>query len=179
MAGGADTAAAGPIRDALARDALRGDARPADSARATWLRQCAAAPNGESLPGRPVRRRVVYPREDPVARTVAERLVARAEFDLSTLLGVRAAEPGATVTAAGLAAEPFARALADRNDLAVVMPLSHHWAGDCGPLTPAGDGWGLVEPLVETRAYALVRGSGARILTDREGLVIEPMGPRR
>jgi hypothetical protein len=176
--GPADSAAGPGIREALARDALRGDARPADPALVAWLRHCATDSNGESPPAGPVRRRVVYPRGDPVARALAERLVARTESDLSTLLGVPAVMPGGTVTAAGLDPEAFASALTDRNDLAVVTSLPHRWAGDCGPLAGLV-GWGLVEPLVETRAHALVRSGAGRLVSDRDAVLFEPAGAPR
>jgi hypothetical protein len=86
---------------------------------------------------------------------------------------------GTTVTAVGLGPEPFGLALAQREDLAVVIPVFPYGAFDCGPLAALADGWGLVEPLVETRAHALVRAGAARVVNDRDGLVIEPAGPRR
>jgi hypothetical protein len=176
-----DAAVVNPIRAELARDALRGEGRPADSTLVQWIAGCTAAsdagpPRGVSV-GR--RRRVIYPREDAVARALAERLVARAESDLSALLGFPAVAAGTTITAVGLDLEQFTRVVAEREDMAVVMSLSHHGAFDCGPLAALGDGWGLVEPLVETRAHALVRTGAARVVNDRDGLVIEPAGPRR
>jgi len=175
-----DPAGVAPIRVALARDALRGEGRPADSTLAPWIAACTGASHGGPPPGASVgRRRVIYPREDAVARALAERLVARAESDLSTLLGFPAVAVGTTVTAVGLGPEPFGQALAQREDLAVVIPVFPYRAFDCGPLAALADGWGLVEPLVETRAHALVRAGAARVVNDRDGLVIEPAGPRR
>ena len=171
--GSRDATARAAIRAELARDALRGEGRPAD-----W--ECAGASNGGPSPGQSVgRRRVIYPREDVVARALAERLVARAESDLTALLGFPAVLAGTTVTAVGLEPESFTRAVAAREDLAAVMPVLRSDAADCGPLAAPGAGWGLVEPLVETRAHALVRTGAARVVSDRDGLVIEPAGSRR
>ena len=179
-AASSDPMVVAPIRAELARDALRGEGRPADSTLAQWVLSCTGASDGGPPPGVAVgRRRVIYPREDAVARLLAERLVARAESDLATLLGFPAVVAGTTVTAVGLAPESFTRAVTEREDLAVVMPLFPYGAFDCGPLAALGDGWGLVEPLVETRAHALVRTGAAQVVNDRDGLVIEPAGPRR
>jgi hypothetical protein len=175
-----DPAALAPIRAELARDALRGEGRPADSTLAQWVLSCTGASDGGPPPGASVGRpRVIYPREDAVARALAERLVARAESDLSTVLGFPAVLAGTTITAVGLDPESFTRAVTERQDLAVVMPLFPYGAFDCGPLAALGDGWGLVEPLVETRAHALLRTGAVRAVNDRDGLVIEPAGPRR
>lgn len=175
-----DTVAAAAIRAGLVRGPLRGEGRVPPPELVAWADRCRIlAEGGSRSGGAPARRRrVVYPRDDAAARALAERLVARAESDLSVLLGQPAAPSGTTVTAAGLDPDAFARALAEPDDLGLILPLFHHGAGECLPLTGLPAGWGLIEPLVETRPHLLVRPGTPRVVRDRDGVVIEPAARR-
>jgi hypothetical protein len=171
-----DPAAVAGIRDELASGALRGEGRPPEPDLVSWADRCSAA-RADSVRDTSVaalRRRVVYPREDPAARALAERLVARAETHLTTLVGPSAAPPGTTITAAGLDAPSFARALAEPQDLGLVLPVYPLGAQDCLPVASLATGWRLMEPLVETRAQLLVRPGATRLVRDRDGIVLEP-----
>jgi hypothetical protein len=175
-----DTAAAEGIRAGLVRGPLRGEGRSPAPELVTWVDHCKLLADGASRSGgAPAgRRRVVYPRDDAAARALAERLVARAESDLSVLLGLPAAPSGTTVTAAGLDPDAFARALAEPDDLGLILPLFHHGAAECLPVTGLPAGWGLIEPLVETRSHLLVRPGAPRVVRDRDGVVIDPAARR-
>lgn len=175
-----DGAVAPSFLTALAQDAAGDDGRPADADAAAWLARC--IPETDTVPGPRAEarvRRVLYPREDTVARAVAERLVARAESDLSALLGPAAFTGVTTITAVGLDPEPFARALLEREGLALVAAVLHQGDASCAVLDSLGRGWGLMTPLIETRPHALVRRGSARVVWDQSGLVIEPVSGRR
>ena len=136
------------FRMGLARDAVRADARAADGP--YWWSDttgCAAqtvrsAPASVSTPN------VVYPREDAVARALAERLVA--------ILGGRA-------TAVGLAPNAFASSLTSGSEQAYVLPLRRTTRDRCRSIGElfGSAAWlgaqGAIVPLIHTRLRAVVR----------------------
>jgi hypothetical protein len=119
----------------------------------------------------------VYPREDRVARRLAERLVARADSYLAALAGT-AVGRGGTVTAVGLSPAALDSALQRRDDWVVLVPAYPTSVTSCAPLGPLGSGWRTVIPLVETRAHALVESATAHVFLERYGLVIGPVPQR-
>jgi hypothetical protein len=139
--------------EALARDVVPGDGRAAPPADAA-----AACSSGAVAPG--LRHRVVYQRGDPVARAMAERLVARADAELAQLLGGDRTRGG--VTAVGLADADFDAARARGDDLAYVVA------------TRGADPPRCAAPLVQTRAHALVRRGTGRVVRDRDGVRLDP-----
>jgi hypothetical protein len=170
-----DTAALAAIRTELARDVVRGDARPANAESIDGVAGC-GEPVDSGTPVRPPRRlRLVYPRDDPVARRLAERLTARAERYLAVLAGWA----GGAVTAAGLSTAGVDSALAAGDDWAVLLPVGSSHPGSCGPGSAVSRDYRVTVPLVETRPHALLRPGSARIVRDRAGVVIEPPVPRR
>ena len=141
------------LRASLARDAVHSEARAAQPP--YWWdggRACGAVldtlPATQAADGHS--NRVVYRRDDRVARGLAERLVA---LDPRTV-------------AAGLAPDDFARALHDGGDLAYVLDLPHESLSPCedfGELR-SGAPWlassvganARVVPLIDTRETAIV-----------------------
>lgn len=147
--------------EALARDAVPGDARP--------LQPEAGAPGcplagGDGAPI-PLRPRLVYRRRDPVARALAERLVARADFELAALLGE--GHNRGSVTAVGLPDADFAAARGGGEDLGYVVIVDPAAPPPCSA------------PLVQTRAYVLVREGVGRLVRDARGARLEPGRPRQ
>jgi hypothetical protein len=154
------------FRSALARDAVRADARPAeppfwwgDSTGCLTGREGVAARGWGSS-------RVAYPRDEPVARALAERLVALAASSRSssrdsalTLLAPALAEAGARATTVGLEPIAFWSALRNGSELAFVFPL------DRASLTHCVDVRGAIAPLIDTRVTVVVR-------RDRLGLTV-------
>jgi hypothetical protein len=137
------------LRASLARDAVRADARAAESP-VWWTSGCeptqAAAP---PITGRqsPV---IVYRNDDPVARGLTERLVA---------VGRRA-------TAAARTPAEFARALRAGNELAYVVALPRAPLGPCfdlaallssAPWLGGGSMSDALVPLVDTRDKAVMK----------------------
>ena len=123
----------------------------------------------------PARARVVFPRDDAVARDLADRLVARADGDLASVVG---AVPR-SIRTAGLDPTEFDAALAAGGEFAFVVSLPRAPGDGCratagllarAPWLSAGDGSlaAAVVPLVETRSYLLLRGPVAAAL-DRDG----------
>ena len=146
-------AASAELRGALARDAVRADARAAQPPYTWETRGCEGTATGDGAPAP----QVAYRRDDPVARDLAERLVA---ID-------------GTVTATGLPSDSFAAALATGTHAVyvVALPITTDEGDGCAalPERPAG---ALVVPLVETRAHAIVRAG-------TPPLVLAPGAPLR
>lgn len=167
------------FRSTLARDAVRSDARPAEGPH--WWSDVASC---ETLAARerttsspPVRSRVVFRRDEPTARALAERLVALAAIGRSdardsslALLAPALLETGARATAAALSSQDFATALRAGSELAFVVSLPRHSLAPCrdverllmsAPWLATGQSpvelSRRVAPLVDTRLHAVVR----------------------
>ena len=158
------------LRASLAGDAVHAEARPA--APPYWwsgIQGCtsisAAGSAAGASGGRPSRR-IVYRRNDGVARGLAERLVA----------------VGRGMSAAGLAPSDFARALRDAQDLAYVFDLPRASLSPCQDLTVlvsaapwltdgAGNGPSADKllPLIDTRARAIVNRDHVSAMIDWDG----------
>lgn len=158
------------LRASLAHDAVHAEARPA--APPYWwsgIQGCASTqPAGSAAiasGGRPSRR-IVYRRNDGVARGLAERLVA----------------VGRGISAAGLAPSDFARALRGGQDLAYLLDLPRASLSPCQDLTVlaaaapwvtngASDGPSAdkLVPLIDTRARAIVNRDRVSAMIDWDG----------
>jgi len=167
------------LREALARDAVRAEARASEPAGTGGTGPaCAsvAAPVAlgarDALPAPPPPgqgERVVYPREDPTARELAERLVALA-----------ARRPGPAVpawvtwlprVAEGLSADVFAVALRGRSEAAFVLPRPLDSALPCALRLEAGPGWAL-RPLVDARRRVIAGDDVAGLAVDGDGTLL-------
>jgi hypothetical protein len=147
----ADTVA---FQTALARDAVRADARAA-AAPFWWEPRvaCLAPPARETRQA--ATRAIAYPLDDPVARDLAERIVALA---------------GPEVTARALAADSFAAALRLESQRGYVLRVPRHAPVPCRETAswPAG---ASVIPLVDTRPYALLRHGSPALLVEWDGAI--------
>lgn len=138
------------VRDDLARDAVRANARRAEMP--MWVfepQMCFGRATGPNT-----RPRIAYRGDDPVARTIAERLVALGSSraaDTSALarLDAALAPPGTRLTAAPLSGAAFDAALRGGSETAVVFSVTYHSARIC-----AG---ARIIPLVDTRWQAVLR----------------------
>jgi len=136
------------FRVGLARDAVRADARAAEGP--YWWTDTAGcvAPTVRTALAPAGTHGVVYPRDDAVARSLAERLVA--------ILGDRA-------TAVGLAPDAFASALASGSEHAYVFPLARATRDRCRSIAAlfGSAAWlgvqSAIVPLIDTRLRAVVR----------------------
>jgi hypothetical protein len=140
----------------LARDAVKADARPAQPP--YWwetLPSCAGA--SSPAPPRARSSRIVYPAGDPVARGIAARIVALTK--------------GSTpLTAGALEAADFEAALRSQSERAYIVPMPRESLASCRP----EDTWPAdvtLEPLIETRAHAIVRRGTPPIGVDWDGTV--------
>jgi len=181
-AGAADT-----LRAALARDAVRADARAAVPP--FWwqdMRDCAntvsIVPDATADSRAALASRIVYPRDDAVARQLAQRLVALAAMRS----GPRASSPVAdlspelaattTLVAEGLDTAPFAAALSAGRALAYLIPLAAPPAAPCERLAGLRSAapWlsaDLIVPLVQTRSTAIVRRGRVSFVIDWDGVI--------
>ena len=194
------------FRDRLARDAVRGDARGAESP--LWwndLDECdePEAPRGvvvgepPDISDMPAVRDIVYSSADPVARDLAERIVALATPDsdrspdakaVRAVLFGASAEPRA-VTAKELGQLMMARRLRAGSDLAFVISIPRRPSDLCFEaqklrdripwLGVVGKPDGALIPLVDTRRHAIARRDGLGIHFDWFGrLFISDMASR-
>ncbi len=106
----------------------------------------------------PAARRIVYDRTDRTARDLAERLVARAELGPGTV-------------AAGFAPDAFAAALEAGNEWAYIYVLQPRPFGDPCETVKALPARRVLQRLVETRSFAIVRRGLPRLTVDWGGIV--------
>jgi hypothetical protein len=157
VAGSLDSAA----RLSLARDAVQTEARPAQSQ--AWWNNGPCALSVSMKAAVPTATRVVYQTTDPVARQLAERIVA--------LAGDR---PPLSVM--GLDPVRFADALERGNDAGYIVALPFRSVAPCRESAE----WtrrGYPEPLIDTRSRAIVRRGSPALTVDYDGtLRIVPPG---
>ena len=152
------------LRESLARDAVHAQARAAQSPYWwTGAPTCRAAL--DSLPVRGAAdhhsNRVVYHRDDGIARGLAERLVALDARSVSL----------------GLSADEFARALRDGSELAYVLDLSRVSLSSCSDLDElwstapwlASDAAAKLVPLIDARETAILTRNRVSISIDWSG----------
>lgn len=178
-ADGADQA----LREVLARDAVRADARPSVLSGGTEAGtgpgpacESVAAPVASGPGGKPPAPppageggRIVYPRGDATARDLAERLVALA-----------ASGPGPAVpvwvthlprVAEGLSDAAFAEALRRRSGTAFVFPQPSESALPCAFLIGSGPGW-MLRPLVDGRSHLIAGDDIAGLALDGDDTLL-------
>lgn len=148
---GRDSVTQARFRAALARDAVRVDARGAEPP-FEWPAPpgCPADISGAGA----LRPRIVYPLTDSTARALAERIVAIASVRL---------------TPAGLDEAALAAALRASTAAAFILPLPRLPPASCHevPTLPTG---ATVTPLIDTRAHLILRRGTARVTVDADGL---------
>ena len=154
---GADSAA---FRHALARDAVRADARGSEPPH-WWEAAMGCDPPRASTSARRSGE-VVYPRDDRVARDLGQRIVA-----LSA---------ASDVTARGVDKVEFAAALRAGSARAYVLAVPRHSLLPCGERAdwPAGS---AVVPLVDVRSSLIARRYAPALTTDWDGSVRAPPIP--
>jgi hypothetical protein len=192
------------LSDGLAQDAVRGDARGYRSP--SWwdeLRNCGELSAGLSQP--PLgprgartssgRRGVLYDLNDPVARDLAERIVALAAADPGVspeAAALTRALPGLAgaardLTAEGVTAGELAPRLRRGDDFAYVIPITRRPPSPCyearellnrAPWLAAleTDFPKALAPLVDTRAHVIARIDAAGLMVDAYGNVVIAYG---
>lgn len=191
-----------PWREALARDAVRGDARGAGE-HPWWMqaRPCPGGPRGALRAGHPATAeasgasgRIVYLEGDEDARDVAGRLVALAFSGTSdgpqppvlSFLPPRDARTGGLLQATGLSSRDLAAALRDGREGAYILDLPSGVLSPCHELELvlsraewlaqglADDGGAGVSlvPLVETRPWLVSRHPLGGVEVDWDGTLL-------
>ncbi|MEA2723944.1 MAG: hypothetical protein QOH59_1715 [Gemmatimonadales bacterium] len=140
------------VRRSLARDAVRGDARAAEPP--YWWSDM-TCPSPSTLPAQSPSSRVVYRKDDAVARGLAER-------------GVALASTGAGLRAAGLDEAEFATAVRSGSERAYVIGLPRQSLAPCRDVSTLPAGARLL-PLIDTRAHAIVRKGAPPLTVDWDG----------
>jgi hypothetical protein len=151
--------AAGELRS-LAQDAVRADARAAEPP--FWWNEVAACPARVSPGSTPTSSRVVYTRGDVVARGLAERAVAVAGS--GTGLRTEALEPA-----------EFIALLRSGAERAFVVALPRQTLAPCREAVALPEG-ARIQPLIDTRAHAIVRKGAPPLTVEWDGTVrvVEP-----
>ena len=139
-------------RQSLARDAVPGDARSAEPP--FWWTESSCPATGPAAA--PSSDRVVYARDDDVARALAERLVA---------LGA-----GNRLRAAGLEDSSLTAALRAGSERAYVVSLPPHPLQPCRALRDVPKGARILS-LIDTREHAIVRRGAPPLTADWDGTV--------
>lgn len=149
------------VRASLAKDAVRAGARPAEPP--YWwsdLQSCSLAPPDRQPSA--TASRIVYPKDDAVARGLAERVVALA----SASTGLRAV---------GVEPAQFSRAVRDGTERAYVIGLPRQSLAPCRDASMLPPGARFL-PLIETRAYAIVRKGVPPLTVEWDG-TLRIVGP--
>jgi hypothetical protein len=141
-------------RRSLARDAVSADARAAEPP--LWLNKLASCPASVASGPTATSSRIVYLRGDEVSRGLAERMVALAGS-------------GTGLRAAALEPSEFARLLRTGSERAYVVALSSHALASC--MSADWPDGARTQPLIETRAYAIVRRGAPSLTVDWDGTV--------
>jgi extracellular solute-binding protein (family 5) len=160
---GRDKAGVGDLRLESLREAVRGDARPAEWSGAgrfwfTDLQACGIPAARDTLGSAARRRRVVYKQTDRSAADLAARLV-----------GLGALGRGAV--AAGVAPSAFESALRAGSDLAYVLELRRRVYDACRAALelPPWSAAGTIQPLLDVRSHAVMRRGLPRMALDWDG----------
>jgi len=163
LAPGRDKPVAGDLRLESLREAVHGDARPAEWSGAgrfwfTDLRSCGPSAVRDSLGSVARRRRVVYNQADRSAADLAARLVG---------LGVL----GRGTVAAGVPPSAFESAVRAGNDVAYVLDLRRRVYDVCRAALelPPWSSAGTIEPLLDVRSHAIMRRGLPRMALDWDG----------
>jgi hypothetical protein len=143
------------VRRSLARDVVRAEARAAEPP--FWWDSVAGCRAILSNGLRASSSRVVYPRGDEAARGLAERVVALAAG-------------GSPLRAAGLREPELAAALRDGTERAYVVPVPRQSLAPCRDSATWPPG-ASIQPLIDTRARAILRRGSAALTVDWDGTV--------
>jgi len=173
------------LRSGLARDAVRVDARASSgdywwAAREGCTASAARAPAPRSRTAPP---QIVFRRGDPVAQALAERLVAVAGADASEHTGdvaaARAIVGSKMVVVHGVSDAELTSALQSGADAGYVLSLPRRVYDRCGATLTlhAAVPWlvgtsAQIVPLVETRAYVVMRRGAGRLRLDWDGVPV-------
>ena len=143
-----------PLPRTVARDAVQADARIAEPP--FWWEQLAGVCAGSTaVSSSAVSNRVVYVRGDLIAQGLAERIVALTES-------------GETLRAAALEPPEFSQALGSGGERAFIVAAPRESLAGCRNFA----GWPVgsrVEPLIDTRATAIVRRGSPSLQVDWDG----------
>ncbi len=181
--------AAAELRAELARDVVPARARAAEGLY-WWNELPACAQSASPRDSKPAREasRIVHDIRDPVARAIAQRLVALASGasadGAAALEALAPALRRATTApvALGLIPEQFLESLQAANEVAYIVALPVRPFGRCEALRHLGDAvWGgtvsvRLTPLVEAGGWAVVRRGRVTLELDWDGSIHLPRG---
>ena len=144
------------VRRSLAQDVAQTEARGAQPP-FWWRGQCPHLDRSAFVGPQSISPRIVYRRDDKVARGLAERIVALTRDPVQ--LRTAALEPA-----------EFAAALRGQRDRGYVLDLPRQALAPCHELAALPDGISI-QPLIDTRATAIVRRGAPALTVDWDGTV--------
>ena len=142
------------VKRSLARDVAQADARAAEPS--FWRRHCPSTQLSYVVPP-PISPRIVYSRDDNVARGLAERIVALTRDSVP-------------LRSVGLDRAELAAALRDQHDRGYVLDLPRQLAAPCYEFAGLPES-AQIQPLIDTRAHAIVRKGAPPLAVDWDGTV--------
>jgi hypothetical protein len=137
----------------LATDVVPAEARPAEGP-FWWQRTQGCLRSSSSGPSTPKLPRILYRRDDPAAAALAERIVALAQ--------------NAQLRAAGVSDSEFRAAYGDERYLGYIIALPRQVAAPCYRSSQLASG-ASIQPLIETRARAIIRRGSPPMAVDWDG----------
>lgn len=161
-------------------NAVRADARPAEGPFWwTTATRCDADPGGAPASVASTTARIAYPRDDPTATLLAQRLVAlgAAGALAGALNGV---DPGSRLVAVGMDEAAFAGAVSTGREAGYVLPLPRQPLDPCvahaavfhrSPWLYAADPAPHILPLIDTRRHAVLRRGRVSLRIGLDGTV--------
>lgn len=167
-----ESAAAEDVGAAFPAELLRAPARAA--APPFWWLGCATS--ADAAPRSVTNGQVLYARDDPIARAIAERIAALARSRAPAwLAGLARSSDGAPV-AAGASSAELRAALRSRTALAVIAPLPRIGYAGCqalgaDPYDLLLTGWYLT-PLIDTREDFVFRPGIGRVVVNASGMIL-------
>jgi hypothetical protein len=144
------------VRRSLARDAVPAEARAAEAP--FWWNSPALCTTDVSIPVKlPTSQRIVYPSGDEVARGLAERIVALARV-------------GVELRTAALKEADFAASLRSGGERGYIVALPRQALAPCRESAALPPG-ALIQPLIDTRAHAIVRRGAPPLTVEWDGTI--------
>ena len=173
-------APANSFRASLAREAVRGEARGAQQP--AWWQSNSCLPPFSSLPAFPdSRRRVVYDPSDPIARSIAERLVALVNAGISSPENASVREmvqllPEFHPSLGRVTAYPSSASFRSWDELAYIMTVPQRTSSACSVQAevarraPSATVAALI-PLIDSRPFLIARSDAPAMSVDWDGIL--------